>query len=119
MIRRPPRSTLFPYTALFRSHEAHEQARNPGHQADGDEEPPGASVVAEVLGPDAPYELERRQRRVDAPRGPRVALLWSETEGSRGCRALAGSGWRRPRCLRAPGSRPPLPGGVAWLFSSP
>src|SRR2546422_6935924 len=23
MIRRPPRSTLFPYTTLFRSHEAH------------------------------------------------------------------------------------------------
>src|SRR2546426_9069823 len=25
MIRRPPRSTLFPYTTLFRSHELHEQ----------------------------------------------------------------------------------------------
>src|SRR5258708_24810413 len=24
MIRRPPRSTLFPYTTLFRSHEMHE-----------------------------------------------------------------------------------------------
>src|SRR5258705_6834262 len=29
MIRRPPRSTLFPYTTLFRSHEA-EQRRQPG-----------------------------------------------------------------------------------------
>src|SRR2546430_13629406 len=28
MIRRPPRSTLFPYTTLFRSHLAH--ARRPG-----------------------------------------------------------------------------------------
>src|SRR2546430_17732730 len=28
MIRRPPRSTLFPYTTLFRSH-AHAQARQP------------------------------------------------------------------------------------------
>src|SRR2546430_6891825 len=27
MIRRPPRSTLFPYTTLFRSHES------PGHQS--------------------------------------------------------------------------------------
>src|SRR3712207_7816336 len=25
MIRRPPRSTLFPYTTLFRSHHAHHQ----------------------------------------------------------------------------------------------
>src|SRR3712207_8340348 len=28
MIRRPPRSTLFPYTTLFRSREAHEQAQD-------------------------------------------------------------------------------------------
>src|SRR2546422_5608012 len=27
MIRRPPRSTLFPYTTLFRSHRAHRPAR--------------------------------------------------------------------------------------------
>src|SRR5438067_13841189 len=26
MIRRPPRSTLFPYTTLFRSHAAHRQS---------------------------------------------------------------------------------------------
>src|SRR3712207_7229080 len=30
MIRRPPRSTLFPYTTLFRSHEA-ERAPERGH----------------------------------------------------------------------------------------
>src|SRR3712207_7894194 len=35
MIRRPPRSTLFPYTTLFRSDEQRDEA------------------VAEVLGPDA------------------------------------------------------------------
>src|SRR3712207_7813975 len=29
MIRRPPRSTLFPYTTLFRSHEAVHQRRLP------------------------------------------------------------------------------------------
>src|SRR5438445_5294340 len=28
MIRRPPRSTLFPYTTLFRSHEAREEAKD-------------------------------------------------------------------------------------------
>src|SRR3712207_8830436 len=27
MIRRPPRSTLFPYTTLFRSHAAYERSR--------------------------------------------------------------------------------------------
>src|SRR5438876_7238197 len=30
MIRRPPISTLFPYTTLFRSHQARDQARRAG-----------------------------------------------------------------------------------------
>src|SRR5437762_4766148 len=34
MIRRPPRSTLFPYTTLFRSH-ADEAAAVLGHEVDG------------------------------------------------------------------------------------
>src|SRR2546422_2916924 len=33
MIRRPPRSTLFPYTTLFRSgHETMREARRPAHR---------------------------------------------------------------------------------------
>src|SRR4051812_49937704 len=32
MIRRPPRSTLFPYTTLFRSH--HERQKQPSHVRD-------------------------------------------------------------------------------------
>src|SRR2546427_3284185 len=38
MIRRPPRSTLFPYTTLFRSHEAVRRARAVGaaHVATGE-----------------------------------------------------------------------------------
>src|SRR2546430_15123363 len=41
MIRRPPRSTLFPYTTLFRSQDA------PGHHADREED--GVIVVEELL----------------------------------------------------------------------
>src|SRR5256885_8424240 len=43
MIRRPPRSTLFPYTTLFRSHEARpqqpqlERQHRPRDGADGEE----------------------------------------------------------------------------------
>src|SRR5207244_13290018 len=43
MIRRPPRSTLFPYTTLFRSEHCPDGRRRPGHvahqgaQADRDE----------------------------------------------------------------------------------
>src|SRR2546427_6386472 len=32
MIRRPPRSTLFPYTTLFRSHERRARLRRPADQ---------------------------------------------------------------------------------------
>src|SRR5437588_9619840 len=32
MIRRPPRSTLFPYTTLFRSHRIHCPHRDPCHR---------------------------------------------------------------------------------------
>src|SRR3712207_8742279 len=42
MIRRPPRSTLFPYTTLFRSHREPDAARDRGPHAPepGPDEPP-------------------------------------------------------------------------------
>src|SRR2546430_9056859 len=43
MIRRPPRSTLFPYTTLFRSAQDHDQV---GNRAQGDRLPPDAHRVA-------------------------------------------------------------------------
>src|SRR5437762_4909256 len=44
MIRRPPRSTLFPYTTLFRSHDA-------DTHADGNEElPPDGRVHRRAMG---------------------------------------------------------------------
>src|SRR2546425_8839037 len=47
MIRRPPRSTLFPYTTLFRSHDEGERLRRPGnvHADDADDPPPGRGCV--------------------------------------------------------------------------
>src|SRR2546422_1604832 len=45
MIRRPPRSTLFPYTTLFRSRELGER-RGHGVQRDGD----GAAQQGNLLG---------------------------------------------------------------------
>src|SRR3712207_6849015 len=62
MIRRPPRSTLFPYTALFRSHDA-----QPGvARGEGDGiELVERRVLARELQPRAEeraLELERRRR---------------------------------------------------------
>src|SRR5688572_31601363 len=48
MIRRPPRSTLFPYTTLFRSHHQHADAEREGRQAlaaDVEQPPDGREPV--------------------------------------------------------------------------
>src|SRR3712207_7070805 len=50
MIRRPPRSTLFPYTTLFRSHVHRRSAR--------ERERPAALAAQH-----ADHDLERRRRR--------------------------------------------------------
>src|SRR5262245_66364807 len=60
MLRRPPRSTLFPYTTLFRSLDVHVAAWPQAGQGDrrapvavplADREPPDL-VIAVVVGPD-------------------------------------------------------------------
>src|SRR5256885_11841185 len=56
MIRRPPRSTLFPYTTLFRSGIAVEQS------PEIDDRPPSASAG----NADGDFEIQRRDRCVDA-----------------------------------------------------
>src|SRR3712207_8870121 len=46
MIRRPPRSTLFPYTTLFRSRLAGDQRDHAQHAEDEHEEPQHQAVLA-------------------------------------------------------------------------
>src|SRR5256885_7652103 len=48
MIRRPPRSTLFPYTTLFRSRDEHPEQRadDDAHRQEHDRRPPG--VIGEL-----------------------------------------------------------------------
>src|SRR2546427_10086289 len=55
MIRRPPRSTLFPYTTLFRSHEQIIDDEIVGRALEGDISPIGAHgwVAGVVIGRDA------------------------------------------------------------------
>src|SRR2546426_1934332 len=55
MIRRPPRSTLFPYTTLFRSRRAHAH-RGHGHRATGDRD---GRRVGQVPGVTGRRQLER------------------------------------------------------------
>src|SRR2546430_11462584 len=80
MIRRPPRSTLFPYTTLFRS-------------ADGGQEGRAAALRADEIGAD---DLRRRGRAARAPedsrRLPRSEEHTSELQSQSNlvCRLLLG-----------------------------
>src|SRR3989442_4778267 len=58
MIRRPPRSTLFPYTTLFRSHrDSHRGQQQPEH---------GGGVVAEPALPSPRAQPDRKSTRLNS-----------------------------------------------------
>src|SRR2546430_13656640 len=80
MIRRPPRSTLFPYTTLFRSHGDEREhvvaGRLPGDSARVEEG--GGSTV----GAQKPRPGERRERRPQLQRYQSVPLGRSEEHTS-------------------------------------
>src|SRR3712207_7483927 len=75
MIRRPPRSTLFPYTTLFRS-----------TGAAGEPQPPGAPDPRPLRAPGRPRRVPPRLARADGPRhragDPRALLDRSEEHTS-------------------------------------
>src|SRR5690349_22423125 len=65
MIQRPPRSTLFPYTTLFRSPEERLRAEEPERRRGGDEGPPR---VARAGSPDLRLDvvLDRKSTRLNS-----------------------------------------------------
>src|SRR2546429_6013552 len=62
MIRRPPRSTLFPYTTLFRSDAHHAAARV--HQR-----PPGVTRIQRGVGLDHVVDQDRKSTRLNSSHG--------------------------------------------------
>src|SRR3712207_9494206 len=93
MIRRPPRSTLFPYTTLFRSDEG-------GRQQPGDLELQAVGVLrVEGLGGDVVRRPDERaglqQRVADAGQlGERVDLPSQVVEADGAAAGLRGAGRR-------------------------
>src|SRR2546430_11259107 len=81
MIRRPPRSTLFPYTTLFRSHAVQSVFRHLVH---------GAGVARGVLSRRLVHLLRRRPRRARWPGGARSEEHTSELQSQSNlvCRLL-------------------------------
>src|SRR2546427_12104415 len=89
MIRRPPRSTLFPYTTLFRSHLGQRSVRVPlgGEPPDLARRPPGG-----LRARDGECEARRLRdeslareyrRRVAPPAGHRPPARWRAALGTR------------------------------------
>src|SRR2546422_5903634 len=67
MIRRPPRSTLFPYTTLFRSPTQHLSGHEPagsGYASQGRH-----LVVARVIAQPAPPPRDRKSTRLNSSHG--------------------------------------------------
>src|SRR2546426_6713153 len=64
MIRRPPRSTLFPYTTLFRSHNPYGARRRPRDGLDGH-----SNAECGVRNAECKWKV-----------GPRVTVNWSPTD---------------------------------------
>src|SRR5256886_8621506 len=101
MIRRPPRSTLFPYTTLFRSDdEARAWAHAPrSHGGAGGAEPRGARLPGAI-----PGQPPARRRGAGV-----VAGGW----GRRGCHPARATWWAGPPQDVGPIAAPRGPGGGA------
>src|SRR5258708_39057971 len=83
MIRRPPRSTLFPYTSLFRSHPRRHRLPQEAVHRPGRDPHPAGSPVLELRRLQLRPRLHRLQRRgrphppppPASPRAPRPGAL--------------------------------------------
>src|SRR3989441_11557181 len=73
MIRRPPRSTLFPYTTLFRSRETVGRRR-----------PPRPALYPRPLEPDRVHARRQRRRELGRPALPEVRRHREPRAGARG-----------------------------------
>src|SRR2546428_4984210 len=66
MIRRPPRSTLFPYTTLFRSEHGEVADHLPGAEYDGAGRNAGQPILASGVGGGAEELTDRKSTRLNS-----------------------------------------------------
>src|SRR2546430_12362121 len=87
MIRRPPRSTLFPYTTLFRSR--HRCPDRPGPLLEGSHDHEGVPLAARVCDPDGPRPPRADLRRpVPLPRRSEEHTSELQSQSNLVCRLL-------------------------------
>src|SRR5689334_23779046 len=66
MIRRPPRSTLFPYTTLFRSHDPGPQVLEVTSIADGGDQPSSRAAATKQGFDQLPPRRDRKSTRLNS-----------------------------------------------------
>src|SRR2546422_6549097 len=82
MIRRPPRSTLFPYTTLFRSHRAlRETVRGVGRQGDDRLHEPAHLRGSAPRDRETAARLGRRRGRARRAQGDRKSTRLNSSHG--------------------------------------
>src|SRR3712207_7345820 len=100
MIRRPPRSTLFPYTTLFRSHEDHhhDHAQRDHHHHGGDTNIRAAylHVLADAL-----TSVDRKSTRLNSSHANTSYALFCLKTQSRIASCMSPS---THKCARPPSS---------------
>src|SRR3712207_7750143 len=89
MIRRPPRSTLFPYTTLFRSQEPDQEVvnlpgRNPVHVIDHDAH--ALTVIGNLVGQEASQFSGGGTMRYRKGRSDQLTKAWGNTSDRKSTR---------------------------------
>src|SRR5688572_32446808 len=104
MIRRPPRSTLFPYTTLFRSHPLRHQGHHQQNKTDNDElgeqtrtERTTDALAVGLIEHEADFDRPVRLRTHGQMRGRGSRHLMLSALGRRRHSSLL---WKSPHCPR-------------------
>src|SRR2546427_9329981 len=114
MIRRPPRSTLFPYTTLFRSLRHHHDAL--GRREEQREQERSHAAALRRSGPSPRAAAAQSRAKAGQANQGYLSSYWTERRDSNSplwILSSSGRNFRTPRSAPPPASSAPLPRAVS------